>query len=71
MPAGDGLGASVHRGLRANRSARLPALEELEMPLDGTWRDSERATLAMAERGVRAIVVLGGAACIAWCRAPR
>ena len=60
MPAGDGLGASVHRGLRANRSTRLPALEELEMPLDGSWRDSERATLAMAERGVRAIVVLGG-----------
>jgi predicted polyphosphate/ATP-dependent NAD kinase len=60
MPAGDGLGASVHRGLRANRSTRLPALEELDMPLDGSWRDSERATLAMAERGVRAIVVLGG-----------
>ena len=56
MPATDGLSATLHRHLR---NATLP-LEELEMPLEGTARDSVLATERMVAAGVRAIVVLGG-----------
>lgn len=58
LPAGDGLSVTLHRHLRTARD--LPVLEELQMPLDGSARDSTEAVLRMREAGVRAIVVLGG-----------
>jgi predicted polyphosphate/ATP-dependent NAD kinase len=57
MPAADGLSATLHRHLR---SAPALPLEELEMPLEGTARDSVAATERMVAAGVKAIVVLGG-----------
>jgi len=58
MPAADGLSATLHRHLR--NATPVPAFEELEMPLEGTARDSVLATERMVAAGVRAIVVLGG-----------
>jgi hypothetical protein len=58
MPATDGLSVTLHRHLRT--AAGLPELEELEMELDGSAQDSIDAVRAMRERGVGAIVVLGG-----------
>ena len=59
LPAGDGLSTTLHRYLRAAPPG-LPALEELEMALEGTARDSTVAVTRMLAEGVRAIVVLGG-----------
>jgi hypothetical protein len=58
MPATDGLSVTLRRHLRGAHD--LPAVEDLEMELDGSAADSIAAVRAMVERGVRAIVVLGG-----------
>jgi predicted polyphosphate/ATP-dependent NAD kinase len=58
LPAADGLSVTLHRHLRT--ATNLPEFEELEMPLEGTARDSVVATERMVAAGVRAIVVLGG-----------
>jgi hypothetical protein len=59
MPATDGLSTTLHRHLHTTRNG-LPELEELPMQLDGSAQDSLDAVHAMLDRGVRAIVVLGG-----------
>jgi predicted polyphosphate/ATP-dependent NAD kinase len=58
MPAADGLSTTLHRHLRT--APGLPRLEELEMDLEATARDSVVAAERMRAAGVRAIVVLGG-----------
>jgi predicted polyphosphate/ATP-dependent NAD kinase len=60
LPAADGLSTTLHRHLRARGDAPFPALEELDVALDGTARDSAIAVERMVAAGVRAIVVLGG-----------
>jgi hypothetical protein len=64
MPAGSGLSQSLQRHLSGRTghlaAQRLPELEVLEMALREDARDSADAVLAMAERQVAAIVVLGG-----------
>ena len=64
MPAGSGLSQSLQRHLSGRTghlaAQRLPELEVLEMALREDARDSAEAVLAMAERQVAAIVVLGG-----------
>lgn len=59
MPAGDGVSESLRRHLRG-RPGPLPEVETLSMPLGGDAGDTHRAVAAMVERGVGAIVVLGG-----------
>src|SRR3954466_3888753 len=59
MPATDGLSTTLHRHLHTTRNG-LPELEELPMQLDGSAQDSLDAVHSMLDRGVRAIVVLGG-----------
>ncbi len=58
MPAADGLGWTLERLLKSHGQP-LP-LEVLELPLSGSARDTTAAVRAMVERGVTAIVVLGG-----------
>jgi hypothetical protein len=64
MPAASGVSQSLQRHLRGRTGQladqRLPELEVLEMALHEDARDSVAAVLAMAERPVAAIVVLGG-----------
>jgi predicted polyphosphate/ATP-dependent NAD kinase len=67
LPAADGLSTTLHRHLHARatvpafeRAAPFPALEELDVALDGTARDSALAVERMVAAGVRAIAVLGG-----------
>jgi ATP-NAD kinase N-terminal domain len=64
MPAGSGVSQSLQRHLRGRTGQLagqpLPELEVLEMALREDARDSVAAVLAMAERRVAAIVVLGG-----------
>lgn len=67
LPAADGLSTTLHRHLHARRTVPafagagpFPALEELDLALDGTARDSAIAVERMVAAGVRAIVVLGG-----------
>jgi pimeloyl-ACP methyl ester carboxylesterase len=64
MPAGSGLSQSLQRHLSGRTghpaTQRLPELEVLEMALREDARASADAVLAMAERQVAAIVVLGG-----------
>jgi ATP-NAD kinase N-terminal domain len=67
LPAADGLSTTLHRHLHARRTVPafagagpFPALEELDVALDGTARDSAIAVERMVAAGVRAIVVLGG-----------
>jgi hypothetical protein len=67
LPAADGLSTTLHRHLHARRTVPafagavpFPALEELDVALDGTARDSAVAVERMVAAGVRAIVVLGG-----------
>jgi predicted polyphosphate/ATP-dependent NAD kinase len=67
LPAADGLSTTLHRHLHArhavpafNGAGPFPVLEELDVALDGTARDSEIAVERMLAAGVRAIVVLGG-----------
>jgi predicted polyphosphate/ATP-dependent NAD kinase len=60
MPAGDGLSRTLHRHLAGRNEQRLPALEELDMPLTSTAADTTHAVECMCAAGVAAIVVLGG-----------
>lgn len=64
MPAASGLYDSLERALRGNdasqESQSLPKLEFLEMTVRHSARDTVGAVGAMRERGVSAIVVLGG-----------
>src|SRR3954465_10061300 len=67
LPAADGLSTTLHRQLHTRHTVRafesaapFPALEDLDVALDGTARDSEVAVERMLRAGVRAIVVLGG-----------
>lgn len=59
MPAGEGLSGSLARR-RRGYAHQLPALEPLGIRIHGDARDSTRAAQALADRGVSAIVVLGG-----------
>src|SRR3954471_20711074 len=47
LPAADGLSTTLHRHLRARGEAPFPVLEELDVPLDGTARDSAVAVERM------------------------
>jgi predicted polyphosphate/ATP-dependent NAD kinase len=67
LPAADGLSATLHRHLHGRHTvpafdgaAPFPELEELDVHLDGTARDSAVAVERMLAAGVAAIVVLGG-----------
>jgi predicted polyphosphate/ATP-dependent NAD kinase len=67
LPAADGLSTTLHRHLHARGTvpafrgaAPFPELEELDVALDGTARDSAIAVERMVAAGVRAIAVLGG-----------
>jgi predicted polyphosphate/ATP-dependent NAD kinase len=67
LPAADGLSLTLHRHLHARHTVPafaaagpFPELEELDVQLDGTARDSAVAVERMVAAGVRAIVVLGG-----------
>jgi predicted polyphosphate/ATP-dependent NAD kinase len=62
MPAGSGLSGSLARRLRshAHDGGPMPQLEELPMSLTETATDSVEAVARMCDRGVAAIVVLGG-----------
>ncbi len=64
MPAASGLYDSLDRALRGNDSnpqkQTLPEFEFLEMTVRHAARDTVEAVDAMCERGVSAIVVLGG-----------
>ena len=63
MPAGEGLSGSLTRRLHgdtARRGMHLPALEFLDMRMHGDARDSTHAAGELIDRGVGAIVVLGG-----------
>lgn len=67
LPAADGLSVTLHRHLHARHTVPafaaagpFPELEELDIELDGTARDSALAVERMVAAGVRAIVVLGG-----------
>lgn len=57
-----GIAAGVLRATQGavQAGAALPVLTFLDMPIEQTAVDSERATRAMVEAGVAAIVVLGG-----------
>lgn len=59
LPAGDGLSSTLRRYLHA-AAPGLPRLEEIEITLEGTARDTTVAVERMLGEGVRAIVVLGG-----------
>ena len=63
MPAASGLYDSLERTLRSHAAAEkppLPDLELLEMTVRHTARDTVDSVAEMVERGVSAIVVLGG-----------
>src|SRR5690242_17733874 len=67
LPAADGLSVTLRRHLHARHTVPafatagpFPDLEELDVELDGTARDSAVAVERMVQVGVRAIVVLGG-----------
>jgi len=67
LPAADGLSVTLRRHLHARHTVPafagagpFPELEELDVELDGTARDSVVAVERMVAAGVRAIAVLGG-----------
>jgi len=64
MPAENGVSESLRRRLRGraggSQAQCFPALEPLDMVTELTARDTAVAVELMAERGVAAIVVLGG-----------
>jgi predicted polyphosphate/ATP-dependent NAD kinase len=66
MPARDGLSSALQRQLQGRRTmdglaaAPFPELEELRMPLTSSAQDTTAAVDTMLDRGVSAIVVLGG-----------
>ncbi len=63
MPERGGIMHHVTRGIErshALKEARFPQLSFLDMKVTGTVEDTRRAAKAMHERGVAAIIVLGG-----------
>lgn len=63
MPAAAGVGESLRRHMKGNTGARkqsLPELETLQMRTFGDARDTAEAIRLMRQRGVAALVVLGG-----------
>lgn len=63
MPERGGILQHVARGIersRAMKEARFPKLSVLDMKVTGTVEDTRRAAGMMRERGVAAIIVLGG-----------
>ena len=63
MPAAAGVGESLRRHIKGNTGSRkqsLPDLEHLDMRLTGDARDTAEAVRRMRERGVCAIIILGG-----------
>jgi predicted polyphosphate/ATP-dependent NAD kinase len=63
MPAAAGVGESLRRHLKGNTGARrqhVPELEILEMRTFGDARDTRESIRLMRERGISALVVLGG-----------
>jgi predicted polyphosphate/ATP-dependent NAD kinase len=67
LPAADGLSVTLRRHLHARHAVPafaaagpFPELEELDVELEGTARDSAVAVARMVAAGVRAIAVLGG-----------
>src|SRR3954453_10509726 len=67
LPAADGLSTTLHRYLHARHAVPafatagpFPELEELDVELEGTARDSTVAVERMVAAGVRAIAGLGG-----------
>ncbi|HWK29009.1 MAG TPA: NAD(+)/NADH kinase [Solirubrobacter sp.] len=59
LPAGDGLSTTLHRHLHG-ANGRIPPLEEVQIALEGSARDTTAAVEAMLEEDVKAILVLGG-----------
>lgn len=63
MPEKGGIRSHVERGVaraRAHGEDLYPAIRAVAMPITGTVADTHRATRAMRQAGVSAIVVLGG-----------
>jgi predicted polyphosphate/ATP-dependent NAD kinase len=67
LPAADGLSSTLHRQMHVRHTvsafdgaAPFPVLEDLDITLHGTARDSTVAVAKMLRAGVAAIVVLGG-----------
>jgi predicted polyphosphate/ATP-dependent NAD kinase len=64
LPAADGLSSTLHRQMHTvsafDGAAPFPVLEDLDVALHGTARDSTVAVAEMRCAGVAAIVVLGG-----------
>ena len=63
MPENGGIRGHVERRLARARNlgeAAFPTVRQVAMPVTGTVADTRRATIAMCEAGVAAIVVLGG-----------
>ncbi|SMH47926.1 ATP-NAD kinase family protein [Azospirillum agricola] len=63
MPEKGGIRGHVERGVaraRAHGEDPYPAIHPVAMPVTGTVEDTHRATRAMRQAGVAAIVVLGG-----------
>jgi predicted polyphosphate/ATP-dependent NAD kinase len=67
LPAADGLSVTLRRHLHARHAVPafatagpFPELEELDVELEGTARDTTVAVERMVAAGVRAIAVLGG-----------
>lgn len=59
MPDPAGVAATIRREAAASASP-LPPVHALDLPVEGTADDTRLAVAQMVERGVRAIVVLGG-----------
>src|SRR5262249_33809661 len=62
MPDRKGIRALLERGVERERRLghQVPTVEFLDMPVTTSVRDTCEAAAAMADAGVRAIVVLGG-----------
>lgn len=60
MPAAEGVSGSLGRRLERSGTARLPVLETLDMDCQLTSEDTAIASRAMIDRGVAAVIVLGG-----------
>ncbi len=60
MPAAEGVSGSLSRRLERSETARLPVLETLDMECQLTAEDTGIAAQMMVDRGVAAVVVLGG-----------
>jgi predicted polyphosphate/ATP-dependent NAD kinase len=63
MPENGGIGLHVRRGIERERQrgeTPLAALTYLDLPVTGTAADTVRAAAALRQKGVAAILVLGG-----------